>query len=108
MDLQKNEIKEWISESVQSAVKAALGALPPQKEGGEQFLSAKEAAAFIGDALPTFYKRVSEGELPTYGGGKRIFVKRSDLINWLSQTRTYSKEQLKVSILAKVTERRRK
>lgn len=108
MEIQKNEIKEWISESVQSAVKAALQGFTTEKEETKEFLSAKEAAAFLGDALPTFYKRVSDREFPTYGGGKRIFVKRSDLINWLSQARTYSKEQLETNIFSKMAEGRRK
>lgn len=102
----KDEIREWIRESVFDAMKSSS----KQKASGDpnELLTAKEAATFIGDAMPTFYKRISEGVFPTYGGGKRIFVKRSDLINWLSQARTYSKEQLETDIFSKMAEGRRK
>lgn len=62
----------------------------PEKE----MLSAKEAAEFIGDALPTFYGRTSRKEIPTYGSGKRIFIKKSDLLAWKQKQRTKSRSQI--------------
>lgn len=68
--------------------------LTPKKE----MLSAREAAEFIGDALPTFYGRTSRREIPTYGSGKRIFIKKSDLIAWMEKKRTQSFDQVEEEV----------
>lgn len=60
----------------------------------DELLSAKDAAAFIGDALPTFYGRTSRGEIATFGSGKRIFIKKSDLLAWMQKQRTKSNVQI--------------
>ncbi len=65
---------------------------PPADE--DEMLSAKEAAKFIGDALPTFYGRTSRGEIATFGSGKRIFIKKSELMEWKRKQRTKSNEQI--------------
>jgi predicted DNA-binding transcriptional regulator AlpA len=107
MQTQTSNIKEWLSQLIREAIFEAISKyFKPQSEI-EEFLTAKESAAFIGDKMPTFYRRISEGEIPTCGGGKRINCRKSDLIKWLNQDRTYSKAQLKEDAITKMTERRR-
>lgn len=86
-------IKSAVREEI---VKLNMQALAPQDE--EKFLNAKEAAAFIGDALPTLYGRTSRGEIPTYGSGKKIFIKKSDLLFWMQKQRTKSKSQIEEEV----------
>ncbi|MEP4532106.1 MAG: helix-turn-helix domain-containing protein [Cyclobacteriaceae bacterium] len=94
MKTQLTNIKDWLQEVIFDAIENAFIKYYPRKDPDTNFLNAQESAAYLGDAMPTFYRRVSEGELPTYGGGKKIFCKESDLMDWLSQSRSYSKEQL--------------
>ncbi|MFY0689684.1 MAG: helix-turn-helix domain-containing protein [Cyclobacteriaceae bacterium] len=86
-----NITQEQLDEIIHNSVRRALKYYTQPKDPREEFLSAKEAAAFIGDALPTFYKRISDGEIANYGGGKRINVRKSDLLDWLCQPRSYKK-----------------
>ena len=49
----------------------------------ENFLSPQEAADFLGDALPTLYGRTSKNEIPFYKRGKKLYFKKSELIEWI-------------------------
>lgn len=91
----KSPLENYFEHLIDKAVKKALSHhlhLPEKKDNEEELLSAKEAAEFIGDALQTFYGRTSKGEITTYGSGKRIFCKKSELIAWKARQRTKPEE----------------
>lgn len=91
----------YIIPVVKSAVRDELRKQVPHanpQADEDTLLSAKEAAEFTGDALPTFYGRTSRGEIATYGSGKRIFIKKSELIEWKQQQRTKSKDQIREEV----------
>lgn len=54
---------------------------PENKE--ENFLGPQEAADFLGDALATLYGRTSKNEIPFYKRGKKLYFKKSELIEWI-------------------------
>lgn len=90
-------LNQYITPAIRNAVREELKknhVKTPSSEPDKEMLSAKEAAAFIGDALPTFYGRTSRGEIATYGSGKRIFIKKSELLAWMQKQRTFSAEQV--------------
>ena len=72
----------------------------------DEMLTAQQSAAFIGDALPTFYGRTSRGEIATYGSGKRIFCKKAELIGWKQKNRTKSKDQIKQEVAEELGRKR--
>lgn len=49
-----------------------------------QILTTKEAAEFIGVAVPTLYAMTSRRMLPHAKRGKRLFFSRNDLIEWIA------------------------
>ena len=90
-------LNHYLTPAIRNAVREELKKHNPHQKPSEpskEMLSAKEAAAFIGDALPTFYGRTSRGEIATYGSGKRIFIKKSELLAWMQKQRTFSAEQI--------------
>lgn len=100
-DIIQHFLKTYLMPAIRSAVREELKKHTYRQkpdEPADDMLSAKEAAAFIGDALPTFYGRTSRGEIATYGSGKRIFVKRSDLLAWKQKQRTLSSEQIREEV----------
>jgi hypothetical protein len=107
MDVQSSEMKQWLKETIDKAVKEAFSSGYMEEDPSQIFYNAREAAAFIEDAMPTFYKRISAGEIPTCGGGKKIFVRKSDLLFWLNQNRSYSKEQLSERAIDNMRKRRK-
>ncbi len=91
-------LKTYLTPAIRSAVREELNRHSYKHKPDEpsnEMLSAKEAAAFIGDALPTFYGRTSRGEIATYGSGKRIFIKRYELLAWKQKQRTLSTDQVR-------------
>jgi len=100
-DFIQHFLNTYLTPAIRNAVREELKkhhVKTSPSESDKEMLSAKEAAAFIGDALPTFYGRTSRGEIATYGSGKRIFVKRSDLLAWIQKQRTFSAEQIKEEV----------
>ena len=58
-------------------------------------LSPKEAARFLGVNPKTVYEAIQRGELPARRVGKRrIVILRDVLIEWLSQGRVSSSEEI--------------
>jgi predicted DNA-binding transcriptional regulator AlpA len=104
-ELTNNE--QWLREVIRTEIREALSLSAKEEDPSEVFLNAKEAAAFIGDAMPTFYKRTSQGEFTLHGSGKKIFIRKSDLIEWLSKTKGYSKEQLETRAIDNMRKRRK-
>jgi len=83
------------------------------KEDGtvlKEMLTIEEAAEYMGISKSSLYKMNMRNELPTYRpGGKRIYLKRSEINEWMSSQRRDSKaeiEQQAVAYLAKQARKR--
>lgn len=46
----------------------------------DDFLTVEQAAAFLNLEKSTVYKKVSDGKLPFYKAGKKLFFKRAELV----------------------------
>ena len=53
----------------------------------KEFLTAKEAAAFLGYKVSYLYKLIMWRKLPHYKVGKGVRFKREDLVNYLTAER---------------------
>lgn len=109
-DLSKPILDKYLENLIDRAVGKALSrhlSTNDKDDDVEELLTAKESADFIGDALQTFYGRTSRGEINTYGSGKRIFCKKSELISWKEKQRTKSKEALKEEVRTRARNKKR-
>ncbi|MFD0792060.1 helix-turn-helix domain-containing protein [Mucilaginibacter litoreus] len=72
--------------------------LTGEKKDGPQIkemLTIDEAADYMGISKSWLYKMTMSGELPTYRpGGKRIYLKRSDINQWMSSKRRSSASEI--------------
>ena len=60
-----------------------------------EYLTAKEAAAFIGVSINYFYKLTSQHKLPMYNPtGRKLLFKRSELDAWVMAARVSTDEEL--------------
>lgn len=68
----------------------------PQVEiGGKDFLSAREAADYIGAKLNYFYKLTSKHKLPMYNPtGRKLLFKKSELQAWVEKSRVSTDDEL--------------
>jgi excisionase family DNA binding protein len=66
----------------------------------KEMLTTDEAASFIGISKSSLYKMTARKELPTYKpGGKKVYLKRSELIDWLASQRNCSKAEIEQQAL---------
>ena len=63
-------------------------------EKQKDFLTTKEAAAFLGYKVSYLYKLVMWRRLPHYKVGRGVRFKREDLINYLTECRVSSCDEL--------------
>ena len=64
-----------------------------EKESSE-VMDVKEAAAFLKKKVSTIYGMTSSREIPHYKQGKKLYFLRSELIEWISQGKTKTREEL--------------
>ncbi|MDF9794968.1 hypothetical protein OKW21_000231 [Catalinimonas alkaloidigena] len=84
-----------IEQSVKKAIRESLpNHALKKKDDDKEYLNASESAAFIGDTMSTFYKRIFNKEIPRYGTPKRILCKKSDLEAFILRGRKKSKTEL--------------
>ena len=60
----------------------------------KQFLTTKEAAAFLGYKPSYLYKLIMWRKLPYYKVGRGVRFKREDLVNFLTECRVSSNDEL--------------
>lgn len=60
----------------------------------KQFLTTKEAAAFLGYKVSYLYKLIMWRKLPYYKVGRGVRFKREDLVNYLTECRVSSFDEL--------------
>ena len=61
----------------------------------DKYLTAKEAAAYIGASINYFYKLTSSHKLPMYNPtGRKLLFKKSELDSWVMSARIPTDEEL--------------
>lgn len=62
---------------------------------GKEMLTTIEAAEYMGVSKSWLYKMTMQGDLPTYRpGGKRIYLKRSEINDWMASQRRNSSAEI--------------
>ena len=60
----------------------------------KEFLTTKEAAAYLGMALSYLYKLTSKKSIPFYTPtGKKLYFKKSELDEWMNRGRVATNEE---------------
>lgn len=67
---------------------------PKSKQMEKQFLTTKEAAAFLGYKPSYLYKLIMWRRLPYFKVGRGVRFKREDLVNFLTECRVSSFDEL--------------
>ena len=75
----------------------------------KQMLKTEEAASFLSISLSKLYKMSAKRELPLYKpGGKKVYFKREDLLEWLSTNRCMSNHEIEKEAINYITNGKRK
>ena len=61
----------------------------------KEFLTTKEAAAYLGMALSYLYKMTAKKSIPFYTPtGKKIYFKKSELDDWMNSSRVATNDEI--------------
>lgn len=75
--------------------KQSVATMPQMATGSKDFLSAREAADYIGAKLNYFYKLTSKHKLPMYNPtGRKLLFKKSELQAWVEKSRVSTDDEL--------------
>ena len=66
---------------------------PPPSTNNHVLVEIDEAASIIMKSKPTIYRLVSQGILPSYKKGKKLYFYKDELLAWIEKGRKATKEQ---------------
>ena len=87
---------EMIIEKLNS-IEALLKSMSRVENGNvtvTEILNVDEAAKYLSVTKSHIYKQTSQNEIPHYKRGKKIYFKRSELYEWLTNNRITTKEEI--------------
>lgn len=66
----------------------------PTKEQPEELFNFEEMCDFLGIAKSTGYQRVSRGEIPHFKKGRRLYFRKTELVEWIETGRRKTRAEL--------------
>jgi excisionase family DNA binding protein len=79
-----------------------------QTLANKEILTLGDAALFLGVSKSYLYKKTSKREIPFYRpGNKTIFMRRSELQEWIFSNRQSTKADIEMNATASLTKKRR-
>ena len=93
--------KEELATLIKVAIHQALGEQSENsiEKDKDKIISIQEASAFLNLAKQTLYSFTSRNIIPFFKKGKKLYFRKSDLINWLSEGKQKSKSEILKEII---------
>ncbi len=93
--------KEELATLIKVAIHQALGEQAENsiEKEKDKILSIQEASDFLNLAKQTLYSFTSKNVIPFLKKGKKLYFRKSDLINWLSEGKRKSKSEILKGII---------
>ena len=86
-------------ESIQKELKAIKEFIREQNILRKEILTLDEAALYLNQSKSSIYKLTSKKEIPHYSpGGKKIYFRRSEMDEWIFNSRIISSDELRSQI----------
>ncbi|MGV8879290.1 MAG: helix-turn-helix domain-containing protein [Sphingobacteriaceae bacterium] len=84
-----NELPEVIRQLFEKVegIEKILAKLEPKEDDKNELLHVEEAAEFLKVSIAALYTKVSRQEIPFSKPGKRLYFNRSDLKDWITQSK---------------------
>ena len=94
--VKKSELEEFLSETIKATVKdAVVEAQSKPKDPQEEVpIDIHEGAKLLGISLTTMYSKISNREFNTFKRGRKVYVLRSDLLNYIKANKRKSREEI--------------
>jgi excisionase family DNA binding protein len=87
----EEEFKRILKNCLSESLEANLANRP---ENSDKLFNVKEAATFLDIAAQTLYGYTSNRTIPFIKKGKKLYFRKSELDNWLSEGKRLTKEEI--------------
>ncbi|WP_395051351.1 helix-turn-helix domain-containing protein [Flavobacterium sp.] len=77
-----------------NSIEKAIEKLKTASNDDEDFMTIEQVSSFVGLTKATIYGLTHERKIPYFKAGKRLYFKKSDVINWITSTRVKSKQEI--------------
>lgn len=103
MNIDIEKLPEWAKLEVSKEdllafaekLKGSAGLLPESApDEKEDLLSFDQMCEFLGIAKSTGYQRIGRGEIPHFKKGRRLYFRKSELVDWIESGRRKTKDDL--------------
>jgi predicted DNA-binding transcriptional regulator AlpA len=92
-----SEWEERMAARLSIAIKEALNSSRKEdspKQSQEIPIDIREGASLLGIALPTMYSKISKREFSSFKRGKKVYVLKSELLNYLKAGKRKSRQEI--------------
>ncbi|WP_291099357.1 MULTISPECIES: helix-turn-helix domain-containing protein [unclassified Flavobacterium] len=77
-----------------NSIEKAIEKLNAVSNDEQEFMNLEQVSSFIGLAKPSVYGLIHERKIPYFKTGKRLYFKKSDIVNWITSTRVKTKQEI--------------
>ncbi len=75
-------------------IEKAIEKLNTQSTSDDVFMNIEQVASFVGLSKATIYGLTHERCIPHFKTGKRLYFKKSEIVNWISSTKVKTKQEV--------------
>lgn len=75
-------------------IEKAIEKLNIKPNSDDDFMNIEQAASFVGLSKATVYGLTHVRKIPHFKVGKRLYFKKSDIVNWITSTKVKTKQEV--------------
>ena len=75
-------------------IEKAIEKLNTSSNSDDDFMNIEQVASFVGLSKATVYGLTHERKIPHFKAGKRLYFKKSDIVNWITKNRVNTKQEI--------------
>lgn len=77
-----------------NSIEKALEKLNTTKKEVDDFMNIEQVSSFIGLSKQTIYGLTHKQKIPYFKASKRLYFKKSDIVNWITSSKVKTKQEL--------------
>jgi excisionase family DNA binding protein len=77
-----------------NSIEKAIDKLNTQPNSDDVFMNIEQVASFVGLSKATIYGLTHERSIPHFKTGKRLYFKKSEIVNWITTSKVNTKQEL--------------
>jgi excisionase family DNA binding protein len=75
-----------------NSIEKAIEKLNTKSNSDDDFMNTEQVASFVGLSKATIYGLTHQHKIPFFKVGKRLYFKKSEVVNWITSTKVKTKQ----------------